>query len=305
MDDIKELVKGCWGSIFNNLGISVGNGRHQGCPVCSPGDPTSDRFRFIDEFGTGSWFCNQGHNGKQAGDGWDLLMLCLDVDFPGAVKMVESVIGKAKKTPINNGLQYKPELLRQMYKDSKPLDGLCLASQYLRNRGLKTFPPTLRYLPECFEPSTKTRLPAMLATFSAADSEAITLQRTYLKAGGYKADLDHCKLTLTPKKPMSGGAVRLFPATVDVGLCEGIETAIACHERFDLPTWAVLSTSLMVAWEPPPGIQNILIFADNDQNYAGQKASYTLANKLYLKGYSASVEVPAKAGTDFLDQQRR
>ena len=300
MTDIKEKVRGRWAGIFAALGISIReNGSHGPCPI--PGCGGKDRMRWIDEDGSGSWFCNAGHSGKKAGDGWELLMLCLGVDFKAAVEAVEGVIGKCEKTPINNGKQYKPELLRQMYKDSKPLDGQCLGSLYLRKRGLTVIPPTLRFLPNCYEPSTQTTMPALLATFSAPDSEALTLHRIYLKVGGYKADLENCKLTLTPKKPMAGGAVRLFPATDQVGVSEGVETAIAAHELYDLPVWATLSTSLMSAFQPPKGIKNVLIFSDADRNYSGQLAAYKLANKLSLAGYSVGVYLPAELGTDFLD----
>jgi len=296
--DIKERVRGYWPSILSSLGIKVRlDGKHGPCPVCGG----TDRARFDDLNGEGTWFCNQGHP-EQSGDGFNLVMLCLGVGFKGAVKAIEGVIGECKKTPINNGLQYRPELLRQMYKDSKPLTGACLGSLYLKNRGLKTFPPTLRYLTECYEPSTQTKMPALLATFSAPDSEAITLQRTYLSQNGEKANLENCKLTMTPKKPMAGGAVRLFPATNQVGLTEGVETAIAVHEIFNIPVWATLSTSLLQAFEPPKGIENITIFADADDNYAGEKAAYTLANKLHLAGYAVGVKVPKHRGCDFLDE---
>lgn len=290
--DIKEVV-GKWLGIFNALGIDVGNGKHKPCPICGG----TDRFRFDDKDGAGTYICGQ----CGAGDGWTLIQKSMNVDFKEAVKAVEGVIGTARKTPINNGLQYKPELLREMYRDSKPLDGKCCGSLYLKNRGLKTFPSSLRFLSKCYEPSTKTKMPALLATFSAQDSEALTLHRIFLKEGGHKADIEKCKLTMTPKKPMAGGVVRLFPAIKEIGITEGVETAIAVHEMYNIPVWAALSTSLMVAFKPPKGIENITIFADADINYAGEKAAYSLATKLYLEGYAVGVKIPRKRGCDFLD----
>ena len=298
MSDIKTAVIGRWRGIFQELGIAVGDGHHKGCPLCGEGR-NSHRFRLTDRDGSGSWICTQ----CGSGDGWELLMKCLNVDFKKAVEAVESVIGKCNKVPVNTSLQYNADILRRMYANSKPLTGGCLGSAYLRNRGLTLIPPTLRLLDDCFEPATKTKMPAILATFSAPDSEALTLHRIYLKAPGRKADLDNCKLTMTAKKPMSGGAVRLFPiAEKTIGIAEGIETAIAARELFNLPVWAALNTSLMEKFEPPKGIAGVIIFADADKNYAGAKAAYTLANRLYLKGYSVSVEMPKKLGTDFLDE---
>lgn len=296
MTDIKQEVVGKWPGIFSSLGVDVGTGKHKPCPV--PGCAGTDRFRFTNENGDGGFYCNQCE--PHAGDGWALLMKVLNINFKEAVKAVEDVIGGAVKTPINDSLQYNPERLRQLYKDSKPLTGNCMGSMYLKNRGLKTFPKTLRYLSNCYEPSTKTKMPAILATVSAPDSEALSLHRTYLK-NGYKSDIKKCKLMMTPKKPLAGSAVRLFPATNQIGITEGIETAVAVHELFDIPVWAALSTSLLQAFEPPKGIENITIFADADNNYAGEKAAYNLANRLYLAGYAVGVRLPGKRGTDFLD----
>lgn len=291
--DIKEAT-GKWPGIFNTLGIDVGTGKHKPCPLCGG----KDRFRFDDKEGDGTYICGQ----CGAGNGWNLLQKSLGIDFKEAVKAVEGVIGNVPKSKINNGLQYRPELLRQLYKDSKPLTGECLGSKYLKNRGLKTFPKTLRYLNNCYEPSTKTKMPAILATMSAPDSEALSLHRTYLNAGGYKADIEDNKLMMTPKKPLTGSAVRLFPAAKNIGITEGIETAIAVHELENIPVWAALSTSLLQAFQPPKGIKNITIFADSDLNFAGERAAYTLANRLYLEGYAVGVKVPEQRGMDFLDE---
>lgn len=293
---IKESAKGRWPSIYRALGIAVGNGTHVGCPICGPGR-NKHRFRMTDRSGVGDWICTQ----CGAGDGFSLLMKCLNVDFKGAIEAVESVIGKCSKEPINGTQKYNAKRLRKMYADSKPLTGDCLGSMYLRNRGLSVFPQTLRYIEKCWEPSTNKEMPAILATFSAPDSEALTLHRIYLKHGGYKADIENCKLTMTPKKEMAGGAVRLFQTTDHIAVCEGIETAIAVHELFGVQTWATLSSSLMESFVPPNGAGNILIFADNDLKFGGQKAAYTLAHKLAIKGYAVSVEAPEKVGDDFLD----
>ncbi|MFA9256090.1 primase-helicase zinc-binding domain-containing protein, partial [Escherichia coli] len=47
------------------LGIQVLKNRHQPCPVCGG----SDRFRFDDREGRGTWYCNQ----CGAGDGLKLV----------------------------------------------------------------------------------------------------------------------------------------------------------------------------------------------------------------------------------------
>ncbi len=56
---------GHWPRILPALGIQVLKNRHQPCPVCGG----SDRFRFDDREGRGTWYCNQ----CGAGDGLKLV----------------------------------------------------------------------------------------------------------------------------------------------------------------------------------------------------------------------------------------
>lgn len=65
---------GHWPRILPALGIQVLKNRHQPCPVCGG----SDRFRFDDREGRGTWYCNQ----CGAGDGLKLVekgVWCLSV----------------------------------------------------------------------------------------------------------------------------------------------------------------------------------------------------------------------------------
>lgn len=66
--NVTETVKqacGHWPRILPALGVKVIKNRHQTCPVCGG----SDRFRFDDKEGRGTWFCNQ----CGAGDGLKLV----------------------------------------------------------------------------------------------------------------------------------------------------------------------------------------------------------------------------------------
>lgn len=66
--NVTETVKqacGHWPRILPALGVKVIKNRHQSCPVCGG----SDRFRFDDKEGRGTWFCNQ----CGAGDGLKLV----------------------------------------------------------------------------------------------------------------------------------------------------------------------------------------------------------------------------------------
>ena len=57
----------------------------------------------------------------------------------------------------------------------------------------------------------------------------------------------------------------------------------------------------MTAFEPPAGLRRAMIFGDNDFNFVGQAAAYTLARRLHRNGIAVEVHVPEDADTDWLD----
>ncbi len=56
------------------------DGKHHACPGCGG----TDRFRFDDKDGRGTWICSQGGGGIAYGDGWDLLKHVFNWDYRGA-----------------------------------------------------------------------------------------------------------------------------------------------------------------------------------------------------------------------------
>lgn len=299
-DEVKEEAIGKWPGIFAELGIDVGNGKHKSCPVCGG----KDRYRFDDKDGKGTWYCNN----CQAGDGWKLVQNVLGIGFKEAMEQVAPILGKVEEgKQINGNDKSTPEALRKMFIESEPAYQDNLVGQYLRHRGLKTVPEKLRYLKNCWCSEAKKEIPAMLGVVHLPDKQSATIHRTYLDiVSASKADVKNPKKMMPVKQGIdssSGGAIRLFePEERAVGVAEGIETAIACYERFHIPTWAVVSSAMMQAFTPPAGIDKIYIFGDNDSNFAGQKAAYNLANRLVtqLKYKDVFVYIPENAG-DWLD----
>jgi len=303
MSEIKERANGRWFDILANLGISIKeDGSHSACPV--PGCGGVNRFRFDNKDGNGSFFCNQCQ--RQAGDGFDLIMKVIGVDFKEAVVAVESVIGKSKKTAIPKESKMTPEILRSVFNSSNIVTPGDVGGRYLANRGLSVIPHDVMYSSKCWEPETKKNQKALLSLVRLPDSRATTMHRTYLSPEGYKLDIESPKKIMPTLFGTKGAAIRLFPATDTVGICEGIETALAVHEDMKIPTWACVNTGIMKSFEPPPNIKRVIIFADNDKNFAGQKAAYGLANRLYIDlKLSVDVFVPYVPGDDFLDQMLR
>ncbi|MGR7527619.1 primase-helicase zinc-binding domain-containing protein [Klebsiella aerogenes] len=86
--NVTETVKqacGHWPRILPALGMKVIKNRHQACPVCGG----SDRFRFDDKEGRGTWFCNQ----CGAGDGLKLVEKVFGVSASEAAGKVNAVTG--------------------------------------------------------------------------------------------------------------------------------------------------------------------------------------------------------------------
>ena len=111
----------------------------------------------------------------------------------------------------------------------------------------------------------------MLGVFMGPDNQGITIHQTYLTAEGKKMDLEEPKRFMPALKKMLGGAIRLYDPDNRVGVGEGIETMLSAAEQTGIPTWATLTSSLLVGFEPPPGVEHLYIFGDNDKNYAGQR----------------------------------
>jgi putative DNA primase/helicase len=95
MRDIIEAARGRWPDLLSTIaGLSAEQltDEHQPCPLCGG----TDRYRFDDLDGSGSWFCNQcgGKDGRGgAGNGMDLLMRRTGLSFADAARRIEQHLG--------------------------------------------------------------------------------------------------------------------------------------------------------------------------------------------------------------------
>jgi putative DNA primase/helicase len=101
MTKVTDLANGHWPSILGALaGLSADQltDKHQPCPLCGG----KDRYRFDDQNGSGSWFCNQCGGPDQAGgagNGIDLLMRRTGWTFKEAAQRIEQHLGIAPRRP--------------------------------------------------------------------------------------------------------------------------------------------------------------------------------------------------------------
>ena len=295
--DIHEATQGRWRGILSHFGLSqaVLSGKHCACPICQAG---VDRFRFDDKAGRGTWFCT--HCG--AGSGVDLVMKLKGWDFRQATAEVRGLVGAGAAEPIKAGLsdEDKRRMRIDLWRQSQPVERGDMVDAYLAAREIDqpSYPNTLRFCRSC-RYSSEQSFPAMVAAVQDAEGLAVTLHRTFLQ-GTYKAPVDSPRM-LMPGSIPNGSAVRLGEPGEVLGIAEGIETALAASDLYQVPAWAALNASLLAEWEPPAGVSEVVIFGDNDANYTGQRAAYQLAHKLSRKPLKVTVLIPKEVGTDWND----
>ena len=296
--DVRAVAAGRWPGILKALGLSdhALSGKHGPCPLCGG----SDRFRFDDKDGRGTYYCS----GCGAGDGVNLAMKFTGLSFREAAQRIEQFAGVVQASTIKaeRSDDDKLDALRRVWKESAPIQQGDEVARYLRGRGLSldTLPESIRFHSGLAYRGDDMagNYPAMLATVTGPDGKARSLHRTYLQ-NAQKAPVSHPK-KLMQGLPLSGAAIRLAPVSECLGIAEGIETALAAAELFRLPVWSCVSTSGIDSFEPPEGVKAVVIFADHDLNFAGQKAAFAAAHRLKLKGHAVKVEIPEAPG-DWLD----
>jgi len=306
MEGTVDRARGRWREILPALGVESRflTGKHLPCPACGG----ADRFRFDDRSKDGDYFCSQCGAGK----GVSLLMKVKGWDFATAAKRVDEIIGKAPAIPRQEVREHLPDKrgLRELWSASRMVENGDSVSVYLAARGIDAkIPRCIRYVPEMdyrHEDNTHTTHPGMIATFCDKDGKPFTLHRTYLTNDGRKADLDPNR-KLMPGRVAKGGAVRLMPilGPGELGIAEGIETALSAAVICGIPVWAALNEVLLRAWEPPKEVQQVFVFGDNDGNFVGQAAAYDLAKRLATTmKISVEVRIPKLVGYDWNDALR-
>ena len=300
-----EAAEGRWREILPALGVplKVLNGKHQPCPSCGG----KDRFRFTDVRGHGDYFCSQCGSGK----GLQLLCLLNGWDFKRAMTEVDAIIGNL---PTFRSSAAKPQWrasraeLNELWQSGREITPEDPAGVYLASRGLSAdgLHKALRFVPRLQHYPTKTVHPGMIALFSDATGRAKQIQRLYLSKLGKKADIEPNRMFMPGDMP-EGGAIRLGLPYETMGVCEGVETALAASMRFGHPVWATTSEVLLQKWVPPREAKRIVVYGDNDQNFVGQRAAYGLAARLVHDAVKdkidlqVKVRVPREPGLDWAD----
>lgn len=152
-------------------------------------------------------------------------------------------------------------LAQRLWKAGVPVAGT-FAEDYLLARGLSgPFPRALRFNPTTILGAGPDRraMPAMIAAVEN-DIGLVAVQRTFL-------DPDNV-LRRPIRKPkvalglLGTAAVRLAPATDELGLAEGIEDALSAMEWFGTPTWALAGVERLAFVAIPEKVRRVIVYRD-------------------------------------------
>lgn len=306
LDDTKIHAKRFgWPRILESLGVPrdiLDSNRHHPCPSCGG----RDRFRLIDAE-DGVWLCNQCR--PKAGSGFDLLMLLHGWDFKVALREVRKTIGtvepvsdwhrvneeRKRVEKRNNALAW----IKKLWGGGRSIKGTP-AEAYIHNRGLAILPVDARFTHTTgvgFEGVQ----PCMITAIRNERGLIVALHRTFITEDGLKAVVgegNSNKQLTTPVGTVTGAAARVSEWSGGVlGVAEGIETALAAREQFNIPVWACISAHGLESFMVPKGVSDLRIFGDRDEGGRGQEAAFKLAARYPL---ISGVHLPVEVG-DWLD----
>jgi putative DNA primase/helicase len=292
-NDIQERAVGRWYGILSALGVDSRflRNKHGPCPFCGEG---KDRFRWDNKAGKGTFICNK----CGAGDGFELLKRLKGWDFKQAADEVERIVGGIRRVEPRAAVSPEGQraAMQKRWKQCHPvMDSDDPVALYLKRRvgiGSLAVPQILRSAPD---------RPAMVALMQAPDGRATMVHTTFLTWDGRKAQMDNPRLMM-PGTIADGAAVRLTETGEELGIAEGIETALSATALTGVPCWAALNRVLLQKWIAPAGVKRVVIFGDSDAKFDGQAAAFALASRL-SRGNQIDVDVriPPKIGEDWND----
>jgi len=88
-ETVKRAAQGRWDAILSHFGISLPpHNKHTPCPACGG----TDRFRYDNQDGHGTFICNQGGNGILSGDGFALIQHKTSATSSEVLNMVRGIV---------------------------------------------------------------------------------------------------------------------------------------------------------------------------------------------------------------------
>lgn len=297
--DIDQIATGHWQTILTSFGIGSEylRNKHGPCPLCGG----SDRFRFDNRDGRGTYFCSQ----CGSGNGMQLATRYANLDFNEAydriTKLVEGKAPKAWRAKADQDTCMKA-IIRAWQSGQEATNLTGPVQAYLKKRtGRHWASNSLRECTAIWNNHEQKHFPAMVWKVASPEGKAINLHITHLTSTGEKAQIERAKLFMAGTIP-EGSAIRLMKEAPVMGVAEGVETALAASIMFGMPVWATGNATLLAKWVPPELAEKITIFGDNDESFTGHAKAYALANRLTVQfKKQVDVKICPEIGKDFAD----
>ncbi|MEM5440517.1 DUF7146 domain-containing protein [Paraburkholderia diazotrophica] len=322
-----------WISLLVSYGVPADRltGDPCACPICGG----TDRFTYDNKRGRGDWVCRQCNNGNaMAGDGLQLITrlnrmglyrLMRQLDGGPAPHAVNSAAAATAPKPKRKAdTKFIANRLNSMWDAAKPVSSGDLVMRYLAARvpGLRVVPSRalrLGMLEYRHEKKVIGSWPGILARFELPDGRLGTLHRTYLERStpskakiiSGDGEILDSRLNDMTLNPLQGGAVRLMdPVDGEIGVAEGLESALGAYMESGVPMWYCLNIGLLRQFVVPDGmgIRVVHIFVDFDDidpktgKSVGVAGGLELAKRLKSEGFTVFVHRPRVRGTDYADQ---
>jgi putative DNA primase/helicase len=171
---------------------------------------------------------------------------------------------------------------RRLWQSAVPLAG-SPAEAFLAARAIRLVSAQLRFLNRTpLGPRGSVQfLPAMLAAVRT-DGGIVAVHRTFLDPSRSRlAGFERPRRALGS---LGTGAVRLAPpSNGELGLAEGIETALSAMELFGIPCWATLGNERFGLVSIPESVRELHLFVDHDAGGAlaekRARAAYTNSDR--------------------------
>lgn len=258
------------------------------CPLCSDGRHTAANRRakvlriWRTEATFGSYFCAHCDASGYAFDG--------NSPPPDEEKLKAAKAEAAERAKKNR--EDRQGLARWLWGQSRPARGSPV-ERYLASRGITMpAPPTIRYLP-----ARGTHVHAMIAAFALPvmdgggvlapplnDVMAVHITRLRADGRGKAGSSKDKQFVASPK----GFPIALAAGTKErpsLAIGEGIEDGLSAAEAMGCAAWAAGSAGSLPALAPVVPDFYEMVFVTVDDDPAGRKGSYSLADALYRRGF--------------------
>lgn len=335
----EDLGHGRWPEVLRRAGMddSYFGVRAGPCPLCRTG---RDRFIWQEKNG-GRWLCRHCTDAKYSG-GMQLLIRWRDAMGDGprsdtiqafieAANFVRDCFGGHHASapavaPVARreeqiDVAARRQRMERLWGETRAVEQGDPVHRYLTRRvpGLAMVPAQIRLharLAYYDPPAVQGDKPVLVGHFAAmvvrgfnANGELVQLHKTYLTQEGQKAAVENPKKTDRGVGSNSFALRLMEPEGDTLGVCEGIETALAAHVLDGIAVWPCHAAGILANFVLPAGLRDrvkrVIIYADSDElkrgKRAGSFAAAQCADRLRREGIRTLIVRPAKVGCDMAD----